>query len=439
LRSPGRAQLAALCLVAAEVLATGARAEEELPPEAEVAKPRFFFDVGWDDGPSYELGQRFPALEQFEWAEVAREVHVKGRVGGSLYLDGGALAGGALPDGPRFEIRRARLYTRGDAHLLVPTEYKLEFAFEDQEFFLNDFYLRWRPRRFVDSIRLGYFDPPVSLAALTGSADRSLMEIGAPVSAFAPGYRLGVEVAGSRPQPSLNWTLNLSSLGQSQPNAEATSASALRMVGRAVWRPIFEAGELEEDEPAQLLHLGTSVSGVVSGSGELQYRARPENFLTPYLVDTDEFDGDAILLGVEAAFRRGPFTAYSEYLRSFVEADEGGSLHFQGAYLQLSWILTGETRPYDPAVGVFGRIKPAEEYKPLKGRWGAFELATRATWLDLDDGPIAGGRMATFSIGPAWTWNRWVRFLADYVYAHVDESPSRSNAHIVQGRIELRM
>ncbi|HEX5064882.1 MAG TPA: porin [Myxococcota bacterium] len=427
------ASFAALLLLVAHALA----AEPEAQPTATEEKPRFFFDVGWDDAPTYEFGQRFPALEPYAWADAAKEVRVAGRIGASLYLDGGMLAGGALPDGPRFDVRRARLNTRGALKLLVVTEYKVEVGFEDRDFYLNDFFLRWRPERFgVDTVRFGYFDPPISLEALSGSADRSLMELPAPVAAFAPGYRLGVEATGMRARPSLNWSLNLSSVGQSQPNTDASSSSVLRAVGRLVWRPLGD----ERARQDVLLHTGVSVSQVISGSGDLQYRARPESFLPPYLVDTGNFDGNATLLGVEAAWRRGPLSLESEYLHAFVDADDAHEiLHFEGAYLQLAWTVTGEMRPYDTASGVFTRLEPRESYKPFEGHWGALELAARASWLDLSDRPIRGGRMATFTFGPVWTWNRFVRLLAGYVYADVSDSPERSTAHVAQARIELRM
>jgi phosphate-selective porin len=411
-------------------LAPAAYAQAESPaPE----KPPFLFDVGWDDGPTYQIAQRLPRLANYPWAEPAREVRLEGRIGASLQLDGGALAGDALADGPRFDVRRARLSTRGAFDFLLRTEYKIEFAVEDRDFFLNDFYLRWRPPRWVDSVRFGYFDPPIALQALTGSSDRSLMETAAPVSAFAPGYRLGVEAAGAVPRPSLTWTFNVSSVGQSQPNAEATSSSVLRGVGRLVWRP------LGSDVSERLIHLGFSASHVLSGSGDLQYRARPETFLTPYLVDTDSFDANATLLGGELALRRRNVSLQGEYLHALVDADEGGSLAFQGGYVQLAVVLTGETHPYDVATATFLRLEPRAPYKPLRGQWGAFELTGRVSYLDLSDGPVDGGRMATLAFGPAWTWNRFVRLLGGYVYARVADAPGGSNAHVFQARIELRL
>jgi phosphate-selective porin OprO/OprP len=207
----------------------------------------------------------------------------------------------------------------------------------------------------------------------------------------------------------------------------------LRAVGRVAWRP------LGDDVKDRLIHLGLSASHVVSGSGEIRYRARPETFLTPYLVDTDDLDADATLLGVEAAWRRGIGSLQTEYLHAFVDSDEEGRIGFWGGHVQFSLVLTGETRPYDRATATFGRIEPLAPYKPFRGQWGAFELTARASWLDLSDGGISGGRMASASFGPVWTWNRFVRLLAGYVYAHVSDRPGASDAHVLQARLELRM
>jgi phosphate-selective porin OprO/OprP len=122
-----------------------------------------------------------------------------------------------------------------------------------------------------------------------------------------------------------------------------------------------------------------------------------------------------------------------------VNEEEEGSLRFEGVTLLADWVLTGESRPYDVKRAVFGRVEPAEPYKPFRGQWGAFELAGRVSWLDLSDGDVSGGRMLTTSVGPVWTWNRWVRLLASYVYARVSDSPQGSDAHVFQARLELRI
>lgn len=427
-----RPAAAALVLLAA--WAAGARAEEP-PAPIPRSRPHVSFDAGWDDGPTYAISRSIPALGRYDRGWLS-EVEVRGRIGGSLYLDGGWLALGGEDDdqgGFQGELRRARLYTQGEiVRVGWPTEYRVQFAYEDGSLFLNDFYLRWRPRRWVDTVRVGYFDSPISLAALTGSGDRTMMEVAPAVAAFAPGDRLAIEATGTSERPSLTWIANLASVGQTQPFAEASS-DVLRAIGRVVWRPRDERAA-----DTDLLHLGLSASVVLAGGGTLRYRARAESILSPYLADSGEIDGDSAFVGLEAAWRRGPLSFQGELLRSFIDADEEGSLGFHGAYAQVVWAVTGETRPYDRGRAIWTRLAPARPFAPRAGAWGALELTARSSWLDLDDGSIRGGRLWTASFGPTWTLERWLRVLGGYVFAHPTRSDEQ-DAHVVQVRIELQL
>jgi len=79
----------------------------------------------------------------------------------------------------------------------------------------------------------------------------------------------------------------------------------------------------------------------------------------------------------------------------------GEELAFQGCYVTASWILTGETRPYDRTVAYARRVMP-------RGRWGAPELVARFSHVDLEDGSIAGGVFDKVYVGVNW-WatRRW--------------------------------
>jgi phosphate-selective porin OprO/OprP len=259
------------------------------------------------------------------------------------------------------------------------------------------------------------------------------MESPAPVAAFAPGGRIGVEADGTGASPDLTWALNLSSVGQIQDDRSA-SQDALRGIGRLVWRPWYEP----TGETPGLLHLGGSGSLALSGHGDVQFRARPESYLTPYLVDTGELAGDGSGLALEAAWQHGPFVLQGELFQVFADADDAGSLYFHGSYVQLAWALTGEARPYDRGKAVFLRLVPRRPFDPRRGQWGALELAGRLSWLDLSDGSVRGGRLFDATVGLTWTLNAWVRLQAGYVYARVRDRPASGGGHILQWRLELR-
>jgi len=193
--------------------------EPAAPVEEPLRKP-FALDFGWDGGPIYEVSHRQPTLDQVDKVGLVSDMPLRGRLGASLYLDGGWRALDGHDDGFRALLRRARIYTQGELLLRNwRTEYRFQFAFEDRHFLLNDFYLRWRPTHWVDTIRFGYFDSPISLEALASSSSRSMLEVPAAVAAFAPGYRLGIEVTDVRERPSLTWTLNLASVGRGCPGS----------------------------------------------------------------------------------------------------------------------------------------------------------------------------------------------------------------------------
>lgn len=422
------ASAAALALGALALLALPARAEDPAP------EPKTELEMGWDDAPTYRLVQRFPTIRGYDPTGLVQDVRLEGRIGGSLVLDGGLLGGSAIENRWDGKVRRLRVSTRGAFTYGFPTEYKVELGIESTRFFLNDFYLRWRPRRFgVDTIRVGYFDPPMSLEALSGSTDRSLPEVAPPVAAFAPGLRGGVEVTGSFDRPDVGWALSLASVGQTQTFGDASTGTGRGGV-RLVWRPWNGS---EGDAPS-VLHLGASSGFTIAGSGSLRWRSRPESFLEDYVVDTGEIDGTAVAVGGELGWRRGAVTVIAEAIGSFVSPDDGPERDIQGAYVQASWVLTGEVRPYDAQVGVFRRLEPTRPFVPWRrGGWGAVELTARASWLDLTDGDLRGGRMWSVSIGPAWTWNRWVRVLGSYIRATTSARDDAGTIFIAQLRLEM--
>ena len=121
-------------------------------------------------------------------------------------------------------------------------------------------------------------------------------------------------------------------------------------------------------EGKSFLHLG--VSGRYAGADEdaMRYKGRPESNVTDPYVDSGNLVGDhAWHLGLEALWNEGPVSLLAEYNRAWVSSAASGDPQFSGYYVTASWILTGETRPYDRTVGYSRRVMP-------RGRWGAPEL-----------------------------------------------------------------
>ncbi len=158
----------------------------------------------------------------------------------------------------------------------------------------------------------------------------------------------------------------------------------------------------DQRDGTSFLHLG--VSGRYAGADEntMRYKGRPESNVTDPYVDSGNLVGDhAWHLGLEALWNEGPVSLLAEYNRAWVSSGASGDPEFSGYYVTASWILTGETRPYDRTVGYARRVMP-------KGRWGAPEIVARFSHEDLDDGAVQGGAFDKTYLGINW-WatRRW--------------------------------
>jgi len=151
----------------------------------------------------------------------------------------------------------------------------------------------------------------------------------------------------------------------------------------------------------------------------------------------------------------------------------GPLVFLDGAYLQLGYFLTGENVGYNKYMGAIDyNVKPFTNFFGLgrdKGRvgWGAWELATRLSYLDLNGdilasnqvalppttagvgpnqagnpnpflvipggGGINQGQMVNYTIGINWWWNPYTRVQLNYIYSMVHSSNGGSGGTTVAG------
>ena len=395
-------------------------------------------EVEWNQGLRYHLLDE-PELTVdagWPWIHLGERPLFDGRVGFKLHVDGAAFVerAGIPPVDDRVDVRRAFLTSSGTLHLLHPVQYSLEIGLVDKQFYLDSAWLMVRNVPWVGNVKLGGLEAPIGFDNLVSSRDRTFMEVAAPIQAFVPATAPGLQLSRSYANERVTGAFGWFTVGQRRDVGDR-SRSLSRFVGRATWL-VRDREEPAEPAAPELIHVGVAASYVFSGKDGVHYLARPESFLAPTAVDTGSLDArQAVVVGAEVAVRRGPLSFQGEYLHAFVDGSPGG--RFPGLYVSASYLLTGETRPYDRDSAVFGQVLPARPLSLRARTFGAAECAARYSFLDLGDPPVAGGRMHVLSAGFNWYWNRYVRWQLGYELAFVDDGPLDGRLHVFQGRFQL--
>jgi phosphate-selective porin OprO/OprP len=179
-----------------------------------------------------------------------------------------------------------------------------------------------------------------------------------------------------------------------------------------------------------VLHLGAAVRrhDPRDSTNGLRFASRPETNITDVqlgdsgvLANTDRI----FSYGLEAAGAWGPWSLQSEYIAANVQRDGSPDADLDGWYVLGSWFITGETRPYKVAEGVFDRVTPAGIVG--QGGIGAWELAARLSNLDLTDGALIGGEERNVTLGVNWHLTPNVKLQANYVKVLEVDRPGNRN------------
>jgi phosphate-selective porin OprO/OprP len=432
--------------------------ETNVPPAGvatNVVAPKeksFQWKFSWENwnGLHFDLSQRTPLTNPL--AEVRariegtnaflvfhlEELKLSGKIGAKLAVDAAAYETTkgfpAIDNG--VEVRRARLYARGDSILLLPLSYELEIGYVPNQFYIENSYLALRDIPWIGDFKIGQYQAPMGLDAITSSRDTTMMELAAPLEALAPGVNAGIEIGRPVFDQRATWKLGLFTDGVGHDVGEAT-----KNYGRAITRltalPIYE---VNPDHPGSetLLHLGLSANILYAGSGSVRYRSRPESHLAPYVVDTGNIAADsALVTGAEAAWVNGPFSLQGEYLHSWVPERDGQQPGFDGVYASASWFLTGESRLYDRQNGCFARVIPHKNFDWGKGGWGAWEVAARGSYVNLTSADVNGGRLSMLMTGVNWYPHSHVKWRFEYGFGHVADRQPEGNINVFQTRMEV--
>ncbi len=188
------------------------------------------------------------------------------------------------------------------------------------------------------------------------------------------------------------------------------------------------------DELLEAPNSGNATPETVSLSDQPELRIDPTTLLSTGTIGTTAHPASGgYVLDLETAatwsglYWQGELYKYEVSRRGLEDAN------FGGAYGQVSWTLTGEHHTYNPQSASYFRIYPKHPFSLTDGQWGAFELAARVSYVDLNsnfvDGKslasnlaaVDGGRQTGYTLGLNWYPNDLFRILLDYNHIDYDK------------------
>lgn len=314
-----------------------------------------------------------------------------------------------------FEVRRGRLHVTGALYQQVGFKFELDFA--GGEVVAKDIYMSVEDVA-VDN-RFGHFKEPFGLEELTSSRHMTFMERSL-VNTLVPSRNTGVMIGDGFAGDAGTWAAGVF---RDTDGFEATEGDNYNVTGRITYAPI-----LTEDS-SRLVHLGLSAT---HREMETDFRAsaRSGDHLSPTMLSVSVPADSADVFALEAAANFGPLGLQGEYTSASVGAVDGSDPRLHGFYVQGSYFLTGEIRPYSG--GVFQRLRPRESFPDGSGAW---EIAGRYSRLDVSEVLVAAdatGEIWSLTVGVNWYWNPRLRWLLNYELADLSGVPgdSASSAHL---------
>ncbi|ADE55636.1 OprO/OprP family phosphate-selective porin [Coraliomargarita akajimensis] len=275
------------------------------------------------------------------------------------------------------------------------------------------------------TLSVGKQKEPISMERLMSLAFQPQQERSSASDAFLPSRNVGISWSGNAFEQQSSWAIGVFN-NWFDDNTDFEQ-SATQGVGRVTWVPWKSADE------SNLVHLGLGLRYSDAKEG-VRYFTEPEVNTLPIYADTGLIDANySVSTTLEASWRKGPLWLGAEYTRSDVDSTASGGLAFDGYHVTASYILTGEMRDYRYKSGTFGPI-PIARPGDLGGL-GVFEPSLRYSHLDLNDGPIQGGKTDIWSAAMNWWPRKDLNMSVNYRYIQLEKNGFEGNTHALVSRI----
>jgi phosphate-selective porin OprO/OprP len=370
---------------------------------------------------------------------------VSGRLIGGLALDtvryiqeqGSEEQLGDLTDYEKPEVRVARLGLAGTINFARPWGYYISGAYvgfgrgfdrqTDDSWSLFDLRLEIPVGR-VGRLTVGKFKEPFSMERLMGGGVMPGIERAMGTDALTPARNVGVQLSDSFAGDRMTWAAGV--FNDWAFTGESFDRAASQVIGRLTGLVMDRPGG------AGLLHVGVSGRYSDVQPGFLKFSTTPEAYQFPAVLDTGEFPADGMTHGlVEVYYQRGSLWLGGEAFSTWIGSQETGDPRLSSAWVQGSWILNGDSRPYLRERGIFGVLQP--ERSVTEGGVGLFEVGARLSTVDLDDGGVHGGESSRLTGVFNWYLTGRALLAFNYGLIRLEVDGVESTTHAFQLRLFL--
>jgi phosphate-selective porin OprO/OprP len=347
---------------------------------------------------------------------------------------------GQIRDGSDF--RRARLSAKGSVTEQTNYFFQMDFGFFGRPTF-TDVWLEQTNVPVFGNVRIGQWKQPFSLETVSSFRYTTFMERSVLFQPFTPFRHIGIGFYDYSDDLSATWAASAFRTGQDQFGATLSSSGGYGTAERFTCLPAWERNGKE------YLHFGVGHFFNAPPGDSINFRTIPEFFVgangpgavgtsgqavpggsngTPFFVATGNLNVPYYnVLGSELLWVDGPLSVQSETMVNLVNQSGGATAVLPGAYAQVGYFLTGEHRPYDRKAGAIDRVIPRSNLSfagsGCSSGCGAWELAGRWSYLDLNDSAINGGTIMDYTAGINWYWNPYTKMVFNYVHA-ISDTPA---------------
>lgn len=340
-----------------------------------------------------------------------------------------ATAGDAL-NGSEFR----RFYLAASGSMFDVFDYKAEVDLVPSHVSWKDVYVQIHDLPLMQNARVGHFYTPFGLETETSDLNTVFIERSFIDALGGIGSRhVGGMAFGNAFDERSCWGIGAfaTQKNEAPPTFPVTGFdddASTAIYGRMTYLPWYD----EATNGRGLWHVGISgESGAIpsirtAGTTRYSLSAKPEANLAPLVVNTGNIaDANHVnAVNAETAFVYGPFSVQAEYEWINVHRTANPDPTFNGGYIFVSYFLTGENRVYLKKTGTFGRIVPYGNFFRVRtedgfiqtGK-GAWEVAYRCSYLNLNDAGVFGGHVVDHTVGLNWYLSPYTKLMFDVVHS----------------------